>query len=298
MFDFTGLLDDTTKVFVYNAPGGANDWVMWEKPAGCVLVHILCIGAGGGGGGGRTNTVVTNRGGGGGGAGGDHCMATYPAFFLPDNLYVKVGTGGIGGTAGSNGAAGTQSQACVYPVSSLENRVCISGNTTADFGDGATGAAGGAAGAAGAVSTISTGAFLGLGNFFSVAGRAGGAGGASSAAGTNVNALSGAVTSPGAGGGGTDLVNTNRDGGSVFATADILDNQVGGTGAGGAGLPGMNLRKPLLFLGGSGGASNGLGTGGKGGDGGTGSGGGGGGSGVTGGAGGKGGDGLIIIIAK
>tara|TARA_R110000868_G_scaffold337378_1_gene598290 strand:+ start:2459 stop:3355 length:897 start_codon:yes stop_codon:yes gene_type:complete len=295
MFDQSFFLDGSANTKVYKSPSLTDGWVTWEKPLGCKMIHIICIGAGSGGGGGRTGASGTDRGGGGGGTGGGVTASTYASILLPDLLYVQVGAGGVGGTAGNNGGSGGMSIVSVYPDTNAVNRVCASSNVVAVSGKGSTSSAGGAGGTAVAVATAATATFLSSGNFLSIANRAGGAGGSSATAGVDVNSLAGTVTSPGAGGGGTDVANTTRSGGFVYATPDILENQDGGSGAGGNGRPGFDLCKPFLTLGGTGGASNGTGTGGSGGGGGTGSGGGGGGAGVTGGVGGNGGDGMIVI---
>lgn len=295
MLDLSGIIDGSNDVQVFSATD--QSWISWQKPRGSRLVHIVCIGAGGGGGGGRSDTAGTDRGGGGGGSGGGVTAGTYLSCMIPDTLFLHVGTGGAGGAAGADGGTGGISFVNVHPSINAEYRICASSTTTANPGAGATGAAGGAGGAAASALTPAGACYLILTNFVSFLGRAGTAGGASSAAGTDANALSGSITSPGSGGGGTDTANTGRNGGIVYTTDDILQNVAGGTASGGAGKHGYSISKPLCFVGGSGGASHGTGTGGAGGDGGIGSGGGGGGAGVTGGAGGRGGNGLIIITS-
>ena len=69
-------------------------WATWVKPRGVSFVNFFCLAGGGGGGGGG---ALSGGGGGGGGASSTQTIVTFPAWALPDVLYISVGYGGLGG---------------------------------------------------------------------------------------------------------------------------------------------------------------------------------------------------------
>lgn len=276
----------------------AVGWQTWVKPAGCAWIYIFMIAAGGGGGRSNDSAVTVAAG---GGASGGHTRLLIPAFVVPDVLYIRPGTGGLGATVAGSGATGVTSYVAMQPNTTIAN-----GLISQAAGQGGGGAATNTAGPNGGIG-ISAQAIQCLGLFTTVNGTAGGAGAASSnSAGTSVTQTNGIVTTPGAGGG-------NGTG----AGGDIINAVVFPTISGGAGTTGVSGRNgfqlgamwtpglksfPMIWSGGSGGGGNNSGgTCGNGGN--AAYGGGGGGGGANGGAagtagnGGKGGDGIIFIGA-
>ena len=83
----------------------STNWQTWTKPSNINFVYMYVIGAGGAGGGGRTGGN-NSGGGGGGGASSSITVALYPAFLLPDTLYINVGVGSAGASAGAGAASG------------------------------------------------------------------------------------------------------------------------------------------------------------------------------------------------
>lgn len=76
----------------------------WTKPAGCIRVRVMVIGAGGGGGGADGGSSQSGAGGGGGGGGGSIEWIDVTGV---SSESVTIGTGGSGGAAGNNaGSAG------------------------------------------------------------------------------------------------------------------------------------------------------------------------------------------------
>lgn len=298
MLDLFHLDPSDPRVQVFFARGGTNsaDYQEWVKPRGIDVVLIFASGGGGGGGGGLTGGTGTARGGGSGGGSASMTRVTYPAFLIPDVLWVLPAIGGAAGVA--SGAGGS-------PSNTFVSVLRPSGSASLHIADAGTGN-GGAAGTTTTNSGGSGSAALGLlqapwfaeGVFVSTAGVAGGAGGAGTGAnaGTAVTAFASQVLTGGAGGASTPTANTNAIGGAITAAGLLEADRAGGAVAGGAGQDGLFSLSPFWSTGGSGGGSNGAATGGAGGAGGYGSGGGGGGGGVTGGAGGRGGDGLVIIV--
>ena len=286
--------DNNTQVFYSNS----NSWQSWYKPRNCMFVHLYVIGSGGGGSGGTSGASNTTRRGGSGGGSSAISTGIFPSIFLPDTLFIQVGSGGAGGGAGLKGGDGQLSYVNVEPDYLIGNIVLASGAIAASGGT-----AGGAA--AGAASTIflKTGGLISYyGTCFLNAGVAGNTGG-SAAVGLSLNIV--LPVSGGAGGGGCGS-GTNFDGGQINGAGifpTLLGSVAGGTTTASNGfasiIPSSNIStsRPLLFMGGSGGGGVFGGTGSVGGNGSYGCGGGGGGAGVTGGAGGRGGDGIVIITA-
>ena len=287
-----------TQVF-YASPSvtTTNSWQTWNKPNGCGFVFFLMLASGGGGGKPANGNITTSSGG--GGAGGCTRLLV-PAFLIPDRLYIRPGSGGLGATVAGAGTIGTTSYINIIPSAASTRDSVI---TQAGGGAGAQVTTGGTAGAA-----DTTVPFNGVGVKVSIAGQVGGAG--TSGANANGNAITGGnngiISSGGAGGG-----NGTGNGGAqnlAFPWRAIA----GGTGTtGGAGLHGQNMNTsligfgtkgaPVVYSGGTGGGGHGSGTAGRGGDGAYGSGGGGGGACTnvagTSGNGGDGGDGFVIVVA-
>lgn len=130
----------------------------WIKPQGASFVFFTLIGGGGGGGG--FDSVDPGGGGGTGAVTNFMC----PAFFIPDQLTVMVGTGGAGGSVGAQGVVGRESS-IYYDVKAKESYLLLS--ALAGSG-GFTGASGGAGGSA-----MSANAFTAMGFLNAVAGDAG-----------------------------------------------------------------------------------------------------------------------------
>ena len=309
------------QIFYAATPTAGTNWQTWLKPRGVSFVQFFVLGGGGGGGAGAV--PASGSAGGGGGGSSAQCTLLFPAWALPDVLYISVGSGGAGGNA-SAGAAGIASYVTIYPATTV-NYVLCQANGGGGGGAGNTTTAG-SLGAAGTVTPIASGPLAGLGfpawgqaatniNLIGQVGGAGGIGTGTGAAGTAVfinggTSLAngtGLLVTGGAGGGGLGSA-TNSGGAITVPTTEVVfpphpGGAAGtGTGSGANGLNGYQaIPKLLLFYGGSGGGTSGLtagGSGGNGGRGGYGSGGGGGGGAITTRSlGGAGGDGQVIATA-
>jgi len=317
MIDTFDILDERRSHQVFYSTGTAS-WQVWQKPASCRFVYMLCIGGGGGGGAGRRNPGVATCGGGGGGCSSITRMMV-PAIFLPDVLYIQVGAGGAGGDGDatniqSDGASGNLSYISVQPNSTAVNIICQSGNAAAGGGiggrsNGSIASSGGSAGTAWTAATT----ILEFAYFRSTIGRIGANAGNTTVPPSNITvSATGVPLTGGAGGGGTSAGTATENGGSINASklnpaisGGLADSATNANGKAGFSLmiP-TNSGKtptPMFFTGGSGGGSTTTAgaNGGDGGDGAYGCGGGGGGAsnetGVPAGDGGKGGDGLVII---
>jgi hypothetical protein len=239
-----------------------------------------------------------------------NCMISVS--FIPDRLYIQVGSGGsagIGGTTNSNGGAATLSYVMIAPNTGKTAGDVFLQSGSAAAGGGGSGVNGGTVGTAGTIWNLPTAILFEFALVPVYAGLAGVLGQTTSLA--NSVTISG-ITSPGGAGAGMNGA-SSRDGGSVIAGGNI-PTMSGGTAGGSATstTPGGNgsggymsfnpnnvgySTQQLVFLGGAGGGSSDGGIGGEGGNGAYGCGGGGGGAGITnqGGNGGRGGDGLVII---
>ena len=286
------------------ATGNAT-WVTWQKPSGIKFIYSYVLGAGGAGGGGRTGGV--NSGGGGGGGGSSAIsVGLYPAFMLPDIMYIQVGAGSAGAAAGTGAASGMLSYISAAPNTTAINIIMQSGDAAAGGGGGGTntGNGSGVGGTAGSIWTYTSYPIPKVGMITSIAGQTGAIGG------TNLPAAGTSITpslpiTGGGGGGGVSAAGTPTGGGSITGSGFLPTISGGITGAitGGHGyMPTMPtaqsyLSQPLVFTGAGGGSATGTGVGGFGGNASYGSGGGGGGASYnsTGGTGGRGGDGLILI---
>ena len=278
-------------------------WATWNKPRGCTMVTFYVVGAGGGGGNGVAGANSAAAGGGGGGSGGQ-TVATVPAVFLPDTLFVSVGVG--------SNAGGVESRVAISPIGTVANN-CVIRAAPGAVGGNASGATAGAAGAAGAISNIASMPLAGMGSFQFLAGQAGIIGGTTVAGAALTIPATGLCVTGGTGGGGLPAAFAAGTAGGSFTVAGIFPPHAGGLAQATATLPGNNgsngmdrvIRGLEYSYGGTGGgSSHGSATGaglfgGNGGKGGIGSGGGGGGGCLTGGVagiGGRGGDGQVCII--
>lgn len=299
-------------VQVYNPTTAVNvgGFQTWRKPAGVSMVEMIAISGGGGGGGGFSRAAGSAGGGGAGGACSGIARFLVPATFLPDTLYIQVGSGGQGGAASANGNAGLNSFVLTSKTAVLPNIVCYSGVNAPGGGGAGTGAAGGTGGTVPTIAVIQPINTLGI--WFAIDGVVGAAGGAQTGAnGVDITSWSGTrIIAAGCGGAG--CTTTDFNGGRVGpgavtdignqtyyinAAAAIAAGGTGGTGVAVNGSSGPKRLTPFFNAGGAGGGSNNVGQAGHGGTGGYGCGGGGGGAGTTGGRGGNGGPGLVVITS-
>ena len=298
---------DSTKIFYAQ---GATAWQTWQKPRNAKFIQIFCLGGGAAGGSGGAN--VNSRGGGGGGGSAGFTRALFPAFLLPDILYIQPGNGGPlnpgpVATLGSTGASGGISYVSLAPTSSAVNILVQSSGAPAAGGAAISTNAGNAGGTGAPIWIATSSSFSSLGIISSSAGLNGGisANGLTGAV-TNVQAL-GSILITGGGGGGA-VNNNSYAGGSILSASVILTTTVNAgsrsaaIGNGVNGDSGYGSLAPFCGTGGAGGsaASGSNIIGGNGGNGWYGCGGGGGGNAAPaatniGGNGGKGGDGLVII---
>jgi hypothetical protein len=308
------------QVFYANSPVAGAGWVTWTKPRGINFVQFFVLSGGCGGGSGVFGTASLSAGGG-GGASGSQAIVTFPAWAIPDTLYISVGNGGLGGApvtsagAGQVGLAGIASHVAIYPDTTLTAQNLLIKVNAGVAGAAATGATAGTAGTAAAITLVSASPLAALGTFYSsavlslnLAGIVGNAGGTTGAAAAFTLGTSGLVVTPGTGGGGVGLAATTGAAGGNITGAGTFPTLTGGiiggttTAAGGFGSNGIQpIRGLWFFYGGTGGASGGGagGRGGMGGDGAYGCGGGGGGGAITvsSGGGGKGGDGIVVATS-
>jgi len=238
----------------------------WVKPRGASMVRFMLLGGGGGGGNGSSTA--------GGGGGGSGAVTSWigPAMFVPDILNIRVGSGGVGNTAGD--------PCYIYYRSSNGDNLLLRSNG----GSGGGTSAGGNGGTA-----MTPNQFTASGIFTSIAGQAGTAG-SSTGAGTAQPASTTTFLGGGSGGSGANASAS----GPVTPNYGypLLQGVAGGLIASGNGY---FITQPILVgCGGAGGStSTAVGTGG--GRGGIGC--GGGGSGEDGASGGRGGDGAVFIWA-
>jgi hypothetical protein len=285
------------------------NWQTWTRPNDALLIHILCIGGGGGGGSGRKDTTAgTLRIGGAGGGSAAVTSMYVPAFLIPDTLYVQVGLGGAGGAAqtvnatdGNAGVAGGTSYVALYPkyTGTEYGNLLLSANGGGGGPGGTTTITGtvGAGGTATAVGSTSP-FYLGLGQFTSTAGQSGTF---ASAPPPPVEVLITGITGGGAAGGSISTANTALAGGDIISPSALIPylTSLAGGAVGNVGNNGYAVKKPLMYIGGTGGGGATTAVVPSGGNGAIGCGGGGGGasSSTSSGAGGKGGDGIVIITS-
>jgi hypothetical protein len=317
MLDLFHIPSNTDSTKIFYASGGTTSWQTWQKPRNAKFIQIFCLGGGAAGGSGYRGTAAANRTGAGGGGSGGVTRAIYPAFLLPDILYIQVGLGGasVAGTTTTSGVTGTAggiSYVSIAPSSSAINVLAQSSNAGAGGGVAAGSLTTNAGGNPATTWDRTSSPFTSLGILNTVAGIAGGAStNASTGVITNIQSLGTTIVTGGAGGGSTNNVTASSyfatAGGSILSASAILTTSIPGgltgsiIGAGNPGGSGYGSLSPFCGTGGSGGSGQASGSfaAGRGGDGWYGCGGGGGGTAVavsgSGGAGGKGGDGLVII---
>jgi hypothetical protein len=272
-----------------------TEWTEWTRPRGLSMAWIFCLGGGAGGGGGFTRASGAGAGGGGGG-GSAQASVIVPLELLPELLYIQLGCGGQGVSAGT-AESGTRSYVTIYPDNVVTNTLVISGAASPTGGGTGTVAVAGAAGTAGTIPVIASMPLAGFGHFALIAGQNGIIGAAAS------DTAGGAQTIPTTsvlcmgGGSGAGVSVSGAAGGPITAIASSYLSQYAPAqadpGVSGSGL--VQLWKPFFSFCGMGGGSSNASVGGKGGPGAYGSGGGGGGAGTTGGRGGDGGSGIVII---
>lgn len=285
MLDLSYFQNSKEYFKVFYATDGLS-WQTWVKPRKCNFIWIMCIGGGAGGTGGAGNGIATYAV---GGASGGISKALYPAYALPDTLYVIPGTGSVGGAGqagGSNTSSGsaTRSFVSIAPSSATTwNFVSTSGSVAA-AGPGAESVIPATPAAAPMLTTAvwtSTG-----GQIPTTAGVL-----------SNLTPFTSSIVSAGSNGSGSGA--TAGMDISSMAIGTIVTPTIPGGAAGSNGNSGLwNWGGPFIYgLGGSGGGGVASGTAANGGNGAYGCGGGGGGNSAsgTGGSGGKGGDGLVII---
>jgi hypothetical protein len=314
MLDFSHIPSQQQQTFTFYATG---NWQIWNKPRNAKFIEIFCLGGGAAGGSGYRGTGVANRTGAGGGGSGGIARAIYPAFLLPDTLFIQVGAGGasVAGTTGTSGTTGTTggiSYVSLAPSTTAINILAQSSTAGAAGGVAVGSNTTNAGGVAATIWTVGSAPFTVLGVLTLTAGVAGGVStNASTGVITDIQALGANIITGGAGGGSTNNVTVGSysatAGGSIISASVLLLSKVNGgltgsiIGAGNPGDSGYGSLMPFCGVGGAGGSGQASGSfaAGRGGDGWYGCGGGGGGASVTvtgtGGAGGKGGDGLVII---
>jgi len=288
---------------IFNPMGLASatlgNWQIWNKPLGITMVNMLCIGSGasGAGGTGRASLAASIAAGGGGGGCSGFTKLLIPAILLPDQLFISVGPGPLGGATSAAGLIGINSYISAQQGIITAASLYLSANTNNPAAP-AIASTTGAAGAAGTIALITGMQLAYAGNWQAFVSIAGGAGSVGAAAAAAVVAMTSSMLCGGTGGGGAASgSNVDRAGGAITA-AGLVPGLAGGLAAGGAGTVGFQKINGFCGSGGTGGGSNAAaGVGGLGGVGAIGCGGGGGGSGLVGsaGAGGNGGSGIVII---
>lgn len=250
----------------YTSPGNYT----WIKPPGIIMVYILCIGGGGGGGSTPSQTAGTNRAGGGGGGSGSFARGIFPAFMLPDVLFVTVGTPGIGQVGGVGSTNGGTTAVMVYnnPASPLAANVTLiranGGSTAAQTAAGA--------GASNSVGTTQPMGQFGINsNGLSASAGAAGVSGNTGGALTLFSVLN-TVGNGGTAGGGINSSNTEFAGGAYTCTNPDIATLKGGVSPTYSGNNGIAYRQaksehPFYNIGGTGGGGNASGAGGRGGNG-------------------------------
>ncbi|CAB5221191.1 hypothetical protein UFOVP245_93 [uncultured Caudovirales phage] len=243
----TVLPKQDTNQFIFQGNIGSaasTDVIPWAVPNGVKAIRMMVIGGGSAGNHATLGTSGTTRVGGAGGNPGSITTVTFLRIMLPDILYLKCGTGGLGATtSGGTGSVGTASSISIDPAG-LYVIAYAPGGTTA-----------GTAGAAAAGPSNHPFSFSALAVNVPTNGFIGGGGG--SAAGTSVPIGSQYPLCGGAGGGGGTTANIYSAGGAITGTGWTIGvNIPGGTtlgGTGSAGAAGFISFRPFFATGGSGG---------------------------------------------
>lgn len=302
MIDLLHLPEPDERTVWFPGQGASTNttgWRVWTKPRGVSMVSILAIGSGGGGGGGAGNISGSTAGGGSSGGGAAMAKMLFPAWVLPDKLYVLSVSGGLGGDGGSSGNAGTAgiagaaSMVSIYPDTTAGNLLVTTLNGGNGGNQGTTSAGGGVGTAPTAPSSTSAplGQMACTQLFTQGTSMRPGATGAA----TSFQPIE--IISRGIGGGGKTTGAGGVGGGYSAVASTLLGAVPGGTAETGEDASSGFILAGIHY-GGCGGGGNNLGVGGRGGNGvAWGTGGGGGGGGLTGGRGGDGGPGLVIIAS-
>lgn len=301
MIDLLHLPEPDERTVWFPGQGASTNttgWRVWTKPRGVSMVSILAIGSGGGGGGGAGNISGSTAGGGAGAGGAAMAKMMFPAWALPDKLYVLCVSGGVGGDGGGSGSAGTAgiagaaSMVSIYPDTTAGNLLVTTLNGGLLGASGTTSAGGFSASAPTAPSATSAPLGQMAATHLFIQGTARNAG----STGTSSN-ITPDIISRGAPGAGKTTSGGGAGAGYSAVAATLLNAVPGGTAETGADASSGFIHAGFHY-GGCGGGGNNLGVGGRGGNGvAWGAGGGGGGGGLTGGRGGDGGPGLVIIAS-
>lgn len=304
MLDFSHIPSQYPNADVQAFVGTAtanNQRIVWTKPRGKSMCHILLVGSGGNGGAGVIGANSLAGGGGGGGSGGQTSIR-FPLWAIPDQLFISLIAGGVA----ANSSVSIAPDVAIVPIN-----VLVQAGSGGAGGNGTTVPAGGAAGSAAGIQNNS---LMPLGWQWlqqAIAGQAGAAGSATTNGLGVTVPVTGLLVTGGGGGGAMGAAGTGGayggsiNGGGVFPTYQTSQSGVSAAVPGANGFDGFQPIPNLLFNYGGcgGGSSNGSATGaglfgGNGGDGAPGCGGGGGGACLTGGVagvGGKGGPAFCII---
>ena len=283
------------QVFNASSTGPGGTWQTWRKPRGINFVQFFALAGGGGGGGTVSGAVVaapatTGYGAAGGGSSAQSIL-TFAAWALPDVLYVSVGFGGAGGTAGSpvtNAGNGVNTYISLAPNTTTNNLLMVVGGGMGGvYGSPVIGVASGGFGGGATsmysapLSSLAISAFTYntasqattfIGNI-SIPGQGGGYGGSNPAAPARPGAslalpINGLMVTGGAGGGANAFSlgpgSVGAAGGSITG-AGIFPTLSGGTAgalsnASGGGTGSANPRPVnglFYFYGGSGGGGSG-----------------------------------------
>jgi len=272
MIDLLHLPEPDERTVWFPGQGASSNltgWRVWTKPRGISMVSILAIGSGGGGGGGASAFSGSTANGGAPGAGAPMAKMLFPAWTLPDELYVLSVSGGAGGSAGADGNNGGASLVSVYPSTTAGNHIISTNNGgRGGFSSGTSQTA-----LAGPAATTAPLGQMAATQLF-IAGTSTGFG----SAGTT-SSVTPVVICPGGGGGGK-TTGTGGTGAGYSAIAETLLFAVPGVTAETGADASSGFIQAGFHYGGCGGGGNNSGVGGRGGNGvawGTGGGGGGGG---------------------
>jgi len=284
------------QVFYYNSGATTNGWQPWIKPRGKTMTYMLCLSGGSGGGSGSSSAA-----GSGGTGGGSSSQSTLiiPCLWLPDLLFVQVGSGGAGGVgvlnaAGNSGGLGSISYISADSSAIAQNNIILTAST-ASGGPGGT-ISTGTAGTAATATVMLACPIAGLGKSSFLAGQAGTVANDVNNTGTAQTYATTGIIVQGGSGGGAPTGGTAT--GVAITGVGVFPGFAASAGTGPDGIVLNPPDLPLRFTGGLGGGGGATGF--AGGKGSYGCGGGGGGGVVataTSGAGGAGGDGLVIIAS-
>jgi hypothetical protein len=227
----------------------------WTVPVGVTSVTAVCVGGGGGGGG------VYGGGSGGGGGGG----VSYGSFSVTpgDTLYIRVGSGGVGGLSVFSTTNGTSGQSSYIKTVSHSGTSLLEGGGGNGGGSGSTGSPGTGGSGGSSTGTARSGGTSGGTGGTGAGLRSGGGGGAggygtSGAGGGNGGGGSssseiqgGSGTTGGGGGGGNTFSNTDSEVNNYGGGVGISD----GTRLTGVDVPGGVVISPGSSNSGGGGGS-------------------------------------------